>query len=276
MLRDLPALRAKPVIAAMACAVGALLPLPALGATCGARSGASTVALVELYTSEGCDSCPPADRWLAGAFRGNADTARAIPLAFHVDYWDRLGWKDRFASAAFTERQYAAMRANHTGFVYTPQVLVQGHDFSGWRGTQRSVGDVTAAANARPARADIALEAAAQPAGVAVRAQVRVPDVADRKGAIPYVALVDSGLVSDVRAGENAGARLTHDHVVRAFRAGAAVDASGVGGADVVLPWPSEAGHDAAIVAFVQNAQTGDVFQALALPLRDPACAARR
>ena len=134
MLRDLPALRAKPVIAAMACAVGALLSLPALGATCGARSGASTVALVELYTSEGCDSCPPADRWLAGAFRGNADTARAIPLAFHVDYWDRLGWKDRFASAAFTERQYAAMRANHTGFVYTPQVLVQGRDFSGWRG----------------------------------------------------------------------------------------------------------------------------------------------
>ena len=138
-------------------------------------------------------------------------------------------------------------------------------------GTQHSVGEVVATANARPARADIALEAAAQPAGVAVRAQVQVPDVADRKGAIPYVALVDSGLVSDVRAGENAGARLTHDHVVRAFRAGSAVDASGAGGADVVLPWPSEAGHDAAIVAFVQNAQTGDVLQALALPLTEPA-----
>ena len=88
--------------------------------------------LVELYTSEGCDSCPPADRWLTKQFPAAATDARAVALAFHVDYWDRLGWADRFASPAYTERQYASMRANAATFVYTPQVLLQGHDLRGW------------------------------------------------------------------------------------------------------------------------------------------------
>jgi hypothetical protein len=169
------------------------------------------------------------------------------------------------------------MRANHTTSVYTPQVLVQGRDFPGWRGKGRSdVSSVVAAANARPTRAEITLEAVTQPDGVAVKTQVRIAGIADREGAMAYVALVDSGLVSEVRAGENAGARLSHDHVVRAFRAVMAVDASGAGVADVVLPWPSEAGKDPTVVAFVQNAQTGDVLQALALPLSEPACAKGR
>ena len=259
--------------AAVVAMLGAMLALPALGASCGARSGAETVALVELYTSEGCDTCPPADRWLAASFRGNAAAARAIPLAFHVDYWDRLGWKDRFATAAYTERQYAAMRANHTATVYTPQVLVQGRDFAGWRGKGRSLSSAVAAANGRPPRADITLDAVARPGGVAVKTQVQIAVAADRDGATAYVALVDSGLVSEVRAGENAGARLTHDHVVRVLQAAPAVDASGAGAVEVVLPWPSEAGHDPTVVAFVQNAQTGDVLQALALPLSEAACA---
>jgi hypothetical protein len=235
--------------------------------------------LVELYTSEGCDSCPPADRWLAATFRGGDAAARAIPLAFHVDYWDRLGWKDRLARPTHTERQYAAMRANRDRFVYTPQVLVQGRDFPGWRGTERGVGATVAAANARPARAEITLEVAPQAGGLAVKATVRVPAAADRKGATTYLALVESGLVSDVKAGENAGARLTHDHVVRAqraLRAGPPVDAAGVAATDAVLTWPSEAGIDATVVAFVQNPGTGEVLQALALPLAAPGCAIRR
>src|ERR1051325_205509 len=94
-------------------------------AQCRAASAEHEVAVFELYTSEGCDSCPPADRWFSSLQR-DAQGDRGVALAFHVDYWDRLGWKDRFASAADTERQYKAMRANHVTFVYTPQVLVQG------------------------------------------------------------------------------------------------------------------------------------------------------
>src|SRR4029079_4975292 len=82
---------------------------------------------------EGCSSCPPADRWLSATFAKASPRAAGIALAFHVDYWDRLGWKDRFAAPAYTERQYEEMRANGGRFVYTPQVLVQGKDFPGWQ-----------------------------------------------------------------------------------------------------------------------------------------------
>jgi hypothetical protein len=105
----------------------AIASQPAIAAgACRAASGDTTRPLVELYTSEGCDSCPPADRWLSATF---ADPRQpAIALAFHVDYWDRLGWKDRFADARYTARQHAAAAANGATFVYTPQLLVQGRE----------------------------------------------------------------------------------------------------------------------------------------------------
>jgi hypothetical protein len=116
------------------CMLGAVAAAlwPALsGAECRAASPNHTVALIELYTSEGCDSCPPADRWLSALDLGPPAT-RAVALAFHVDYWDRLGWRDRFGSATFTERQYEQMGRRHAAFVYTPQVLLQGAEFSRW------------------------------------------------------------------------------------------------------------------------------------------------
>jgi hypothetical protein len=244
---------------------GSLVAGPAHGAACSAKSGPRAVPLVELYTSEGCSSCPPADRWLSTTFTGDAAGTKAIPLAFHVDYWDRLGWKDRFGAAAFTERQYDAMRANRARFVYTPQVLVQGRDFPEWRG--RGGVATLAAAGAGPSRAEITLEAEPQRGSIAVRVSARVPAGADRKGAVLYVALADSGLASDVKAGENAGERLAHDHVVRWFRAGPLPDTNGDIRWEVALPLPAEAGSASTVVAFVQNAVAGDVLQALALPL---------
>jgi hypothetical protein len=249
-------------------------PLPGFAApTCAAASGPRTMPLVELYTSEGCNSCPPADRWLSSSFAPGAAIAGAIPLAFHVDYWDRLGWKDRFATPAWTQRQYAAARATRSNLVYTPQVLVQGKDFPDWRAAGNGKAAI-AAAGARPARADIALEATLRPDAVAVKAAARVPGGADRKGTALFVALADSGLVSEVKAGENAGARLSHDHVVRVLHGGIRVDANGDIGSDIVLPLPAERGRAMSVVAFVQNSETGEVLQALALPLAQPACTA--
>jgi len=258
---------------AVAFVVAGLVAVPVHGAACSARSGPQATPLVELYTSEGCSSCPPADKWLSATFAKDGAEGAGIALAFHVDYWDRLGWKDRFATLSYTERQYEGMRANRARFVYTPQVLVQGRDFPQWH-ERRGVAAL-AALGAKPARAEITLEALPQRGSIAVKAAARVPSVADRKGAVLYVALADDGLASDVKAGENAGVRLVHDHVVRLFRAGPAPDANGDVQWSVTLPLPSEAGSASTVVAFVQTPGAGDVLQALALPLT-AACAPER
>ena len=107
----------------------AMIPATAV-AECTVHSGPTTNVLVELYTSEGCDSCPPADRWLQALGGGGTAAGRIIPVAFHVDYWDYLGWKDRFASPRYSERQRALASAAKSTRVYTPQVVVAGRDFS--------------------------------------------------------------------------------------------------------------------------------------------------
>jgi hypothetical protein len=251
-------------------AVSAVVVVPATAEVCAANSGPQMAALVELYTSEGCNSCPPADRWLSSSVPAGAAGGNAIALAFHVDYWDRLGWKDRFAAPAWTERQYAIARANRSRFVYTPQVLLQGHDFPDWQG--KGGAGALAAVAAGPARARIALEAEAQRGVIGVKATASVPATGDRRNAALFVALADSRLVSEIKAGENAGVRLTHDHVVRALRGGLAVNPSGDASGAFALPLPAEAGSATTVVAFVQNTETGDVLQALALPVAAGAC----
>jgi hypothetical protein len=101
------------------------MPAPATAQTCPAatvQSGATVPRLVELYTSEGCSSCPPADRWLSGLKRQPG----VIAVAFHVDYWNGLGWPDRFSSPAFTERQKQGVGSNGSRYAYTPQIVVNG------------------------------------------------------------------------------------------------------------------------------------------------------
>src|ERR1700712_347655 len=111
-------------LAAVAGAPSAALADPA----CSAQSAAGAPTVIELYTSEGCSSCPPADRWLSG-LKGRDGV---IALAFHVDYWDSLGWKDRFAQPQFTQRQNATQHTSGARFAYTPQVIVDSRDAPNW------------------------------------------------------------------------------------------------------------------------------------------------
>jgi len=101
----------------------------AIAASCGVSSAPTRTPLITLYTSEGCSSCPPADRWLSQL------TTRSdiVALAFHVDYWDYIGWKDRFGDPRNTARQREWARATHTRTIYTPQILVNGKDAFLWR-----------------------------------------------------------------------------------------------------------------------------------------------
>jgi hypothetical protein len=254
--------RTIPTIALALCAAAA--PAWPAGPACRAESGERTLPLVELYTSEGCDSCPPADRWVARTFPPAAATSTSV-LAFHVDYWDRLGWPDRFARPAWSSRQQDIARSGRNAVVYTPQVMLQGHDFPEWRGAT-AARDI-AAAGTGSARAAIALEARHDDRRLAVSAIARVPVAANRPGSRLVVAYTDSGHVTDVKRGENAGVELRHDHVVRALATSAPADASGAISLQASFDIPAEAGTHPRLVAFVERDAKREVLQSVSLPL---------
>lgn len=183
-------------------ALWALLPAAALAQTavsCSAQSAAQPPAVVELYTSEGCSSCPPADKW-ASTLKGRGDV---LALAFHVNYWDRLGWPDRFANTANTERQYLLQRASGASSVYTPQVVMNGKDLRAWSGAsiQRLPTSPVTVALVRE--------------GNSVRATVGAPASQRLAG---FWAVLEDGHKSRVKSGENAGETLAHDHVVTLYQ----------------------------------------------------------
>ncbi len=212
-------------------------------AGCNAESGARRVPLIELYTSEGCDSCPPADRWLATVAAEAFRDGRAVPLALHVDYWDHLGWRDPYASAQFTQRQRASAQRAASRVVYTPQVQINGRDFRGWR--DRSTFQRALDAGSGPAQVRIRLAAARD--GERDWAVTITADASGSgaRGAGLYLAL----------AGENRGATLGHEFVVREWLGPLPLDPGGRLQETRVLP--ARDGIDyarAGLVAFVQDA----------------------
>ncbi|MGQ0653587.1 MAG: DUF1223 domain-containing protein [Betaproteobacteria bacterium] len=229
-------------------------------AQCVKQSPPHTVALVELYTSEGCNSCPPADRWLSRIAADGPGVDNVVPLAFHVDYWDRLGWKDRFASARFTERQYALARQAGSRAVYTPGVFFNFEEFRGWGSARFS--DALRAVNGKPARADIRLEldtpGAAQ---LAIKADFGLKS--PNKGQA-FVALYENRLSTDVKAGENRGVKLRHDYVVREWIGPIAVSGAAELRRTLALQGDWKTG-DLCVAAFVQDAAGREVLQATAL-----------
>lgn len=230
----------------------AAIAAPAAAQQCVKESPPHAVALVELYTSEGCNSCPPADRWLSRLASGGPGADSVVPLAFHVDYWDRLGWKDRFASPRFTERQYALARQAGSRAVYTPGLFV---NFSEFRALGRFE-EVLRSINAKPARADIRLELR-PPSGsrLTVKADFRAP-----AGSRAFVALYENRLFTDVKAGENEGVTLRHDYVVREWIG--PLDVPGTFQRNIELR-PDWKAADLGVAAFVQKGT--DVLQATAL-----------
>lgn len=210
------------------------------------------VAVVELFTSEGCSSCPAADHLLGEAIMEASKTNRnVIGLSFHVDYWDRLGWKDPFSNPAFTQRQYQySKRFGLTG-AYTPQEVVNGQrEFVGSnRAEQRSGVD---AALGHPATAGVQLTLATPSATTRTVTYQLEGELAN---AVLNIALVSRTAYTTVLRGENGGRKLAHNNVVRVFQT---VPATATGTATLTLP----AGFDAAngaIIAYVQGHQKLDV-----------------
>lgn len=230
--------------------------------TCNGRSPAHTVALLELYTSEGCSSCPPADRFVSALRAAGVSPSQAVPLSLHVDYWNDIGWKDPFSSVLFTERQRALSDLAHTRTIYTPEFFVGGRELRNWSG---GLPDAVKRINARPAEAKIGITLGrATTAGLPVEVTAVGPN-----GALLHVALVHNKVVSKVTAGENGGRTLHHDYVVRQWLSPMPIGGDGRVQLTRALPLPSGVpAADLAVTAFVQSAR-GEVLQAFSLPVCD-------
>lgn len=222
---------------------------------CIARSGPRTVPLVELYTSEGCSSCPPADRWLTTQIRDG----QVNYLAFHVDYWDAIGWPDRFASAAYSKRQRTRVEMVGEQTVYTPQVMVGSVVQASWRSANAWRKTIEQAR--QPAAAALTLHL--QPTAKGWQANIGAAAVgAPPTGAQLWVARYIDAQVTDVRAGENQGVTLHHDRVVRQLSGPWPLP--GTGALSRQIEWPTESAAWG-LTAFVQDAR-GEVLQSLSLP----------
>jgi hypothetical protein len=241
------------ISAAMASQVVA--PLSATAQTCEAKSGAQKNPVIELYTSEGCSSCPPADRWLSGFAKETQ--SNAVVMAFHVSYWDYIGWVDRFAMPVFNQRQRDIARQNGSQGVYTPQVVRDGQDWSRWY--QETPASVLAGSQrkAESARAQITLQRNRQ--GV-YEADIQPQDARETWRA--FWTVTEDDHTSKVKAGENRGEQLRHDYVVRQYDA----VASQVGNARLAFkPIAAEASRPQRVNLVVTDAKTGKIWQALSL-----------
>lgn len=240
-------------------------PLLAEATDCTATSSPNRTALVELYTSEGCNSCPPADRWLTQQSAQNWDSRQIVALAFHVDYWDHLGWTDRFAQPAFSARQRALAAQQGFRTVYTPQVMVSGRSLEQWRQPntfQQRIADITTQLGS--ADLQIKLRPESERWQVHTTGRMRSPVKQNKVGV--FVAVYQNQLASQVTAGENTGEQLRHDRVVRALFGPLGIDPDGRFAHTVSVPLPNEfISQNAGVVIFLQQIQNGEVLQALVL-----------
>lgn len=246
-------------------------PAAIAAAQCEAQSRPQTVALVELYTSEGCDSCPPADHWLSSLGERGYGAERVVPIALHVDYWDYIGWKDPYAHQRFSNRQRKMAQLAKVAFVYTPQVLLQGRDFRAWRDAE-AFERAVARVNGQPAKArlSLALEGRSRDAFDVV-ASATLLDPAQRADAALYLGAYENKLSSAVTAGENRGKTLPHDYVVLQWVGPLEFAAATLSAKERLPLLPNAVPAHSGVVAFVQNRATGEVLQALMLPSCKPA-----
>jgi hypothetical protein len=213
--------------------------IPCAGmAACEARSGPNTAALFELYSAEGCSSCPPADRQLGQLRQGTT----VVPLALHVGYWDDLGWQDPYAQDDWCTR-------------YTPQFFVGGSEVR-----PKAVADEVRKLNAQPSQASIRLQAHAQ-GGDVIAISARAQSAFD--SAAHYRVVAENGLSSEVRAGENGGRRLSHDHMVRVWIGPLSLHDGSIAlqrAVPLAKTWQRARLENS---AFVQDQHTGRVLQAV-------------
>lgn len=236
-----------------------------LSGAAGAGDGdPARIALLELYTSEGCNSCPPTDAWVS-SLSPQLVPQKLVVLAFHVDYWNYLGWPDRFSQARFSQRQQASVRYNGLRTAYTPQLLLNGRDY-------RERGDIEAQVariHAQPAHVQLSLNITRTSGTLNTKAVIRPTQIFTNQPLQLYLAVYENNLHSDVKSGENRGRRLRHDYVVRSLTGPiemAGKDSLHWDGKLTLSPeWKTA---DLGLAAFVQSSKTGEILQVMAKPIQ--------
>ncbi len=214
------------------------------------QNSANGIAVLELYTSEGCSSCPPADDIL----RGVVNQENVFALAFHVTYWNRLGWKDSFSQKAFDERQYAYSSRFQKDGVYTPQLVVNGtEEFVGSRKSQTD--NAIKKALATPAVTQIDLSKTLIDNKIAIHYSLS----GDIVNAVLNFAVVESNFTTKVMRGENEGRILKQDNVVREFQT---LEVKNSVGMQNILPLKNWQMSNCTLIVFLQNKKTGQVLGA--------------
>jgi hypothetical protein len=248
-----------------------LISLCLVLAICGASVPGSfaqkaTPVLIELFTSEGCDTCPPADKYLQRLLQEQPISGvEIIAMAEHVDYWNRLGWTDPFSSALFSQRQkYYASFFKHDS-VYTPQMIVNGtRELRGKDGVR----PIEEAAKDPLGNIKVSAKASTENTVSVILKITKLPAGSSGDRATVTVAITEDDLASNVLRGENSGRKLNHMAVVRSFKN--IGEASGDGTtltADLTLEkdWKRD---DLSVVAFVQQAQSRRILAAVRIRLK--------
>ena len=217
------------------------------------KSAAKRTAVVELYTSEGCSSCPPADRWFSSLKAAPGLFQNFVPVAFHVDYWDDLGWKDRFARSAYSERQRLYAQSGALSQVYTPGFLLQGHEWRTW--SSGAVALQSDGASVGPL--ELTLDGHG---GATLRWWPAREPTARLLGTLM---LLGNELSSAVRSGENAGHQLHHDFVALAYSSGAMVRDNDHYSVSLKMPASSTLAPRYAVAAWVNDASRLAPLQAV-------------
>ncbi len=222
--------------------------------------------VVELFTSEGCSSCPPADALLLKLDRMQPiPGALVIPLSEHVDYWDHLGWKDPFSSAVFSRRQESYAERFHMDSVYTPQAVIDGTSEALGSDASQVRNAILRSLNTDKLQVRISPVFRSSRGAPAVHVEVEPwGKSGNRGGAQVKVALAESSVVSDVLRGENSGRKLEHVAVVRSLVDIGRLDAAGGFSADIPLAGELEHWSGKRMVAFVQEQQFGRIEGAAA------------
>lgn len=230
---------------------------------CSKSSPAHTVALLELYTSEGCDSCPPADKTISHLYQSTGlNSEQVIPVSLHVDYWDHLGWKDAFYNKIFTERQRHLADLAGSRTVYTPEIFIAGKEIRNWR---NGMVDDIRRINQKPAMASLHLGIEK----LTVNKLYFNLQGNSRQDARLHFVLIEQGLVSKIQAGENRGVTLQHDFVAREWGDAYQLVAGKPASFNNQLTVPVNAKRkNLSLLAFAQDKQ-GNILQALSLPICD-------